>query len=179
MAELIDALLQLSRVTRAPLEPRLVDLSGMAREIAAELQSSDPERHCEFAIESGIVAEADEKLLEAALQNLLGNAWKFTSRRQEARIEVYTEWVDGTLTCCIRDNGAGFENKYRDNLFTAFQRLHDPRQFEGSGIGLATVNRIVKRHGGRIWAEGEPDRGALFCFHISGLRKDNEEAKSA
>jgi light-regulated signal transduction histidine kinase (bacteriophytochrome) len=179
MAQLIDALLQLSRVTRATLEPKSVDLSAMAREIAADLQSTDPNRQCEFVIESGIVAEADGKLLEVALQNLLGNAWKFTSRKPAARIELYTERIEGTMVCCVRDNGAGFENKYSGKLFTAFQRLHDPRQFEGSGIGLATVSRIVKRHGGRIWAQGEPDRGARFYFTISGLRKDTGEARSA
>lgn len=175
MAQLIDALLQLSRVTRAALDPKIVDLSAMAAEIAAELRGDDPDRPGEFVIEPGISAEADPKLMEVALQNLLGNAWKFTSQRQFARIEFRIQIVDGVETCCLTDNGAGFENKYRDKLFTAFQRLHDARQFDGSGIGLATVSRIIRRHGGRIWAEGEPDRGARFYFTLNGLRKNSQE----
>lgn len=179
MAQLIDSLLQLSRVTRAELNPSALDLSALVREIASDLRASDSERHCDFHIEEGIAAEADRKLIEVALQNLLENAWKFTARRDRAQIEFGLTTHNGELACYIRDNGAGFDMKYRDKLFTAFQRLHDVRDFEGTGIGLATVSRIFRRHGGRVWAEGTLNQGACFYFTLHGLSSNTAEAKLA
>lgn len=170
MAELIDSLLQLSRVTRAELNPVVLDLSGLVREIATELKASDGVRSCEFLIEDGVVAEADPKLVEVALRNLLQNAWKFTGRRERAQIEFGLTTSNGEPACYIRDNGAGFDMKYRHKLFIAFQRLHDVRDFEGTGIGLATVSRIFRRHGGRVWAEGILNQGACFYFTLHGLQ---------
>ncbi len=179
MAQLIDALLQLSRVTRAELNPVTLNLSGMVEQIAAELRATNGERNCEFRIEAGVEAEADPKLMEVALVNLLQNAWKFTARRERGKIEFGVTHHNGETACFIRDNGAGFDMKYRDKLFVAFQRLHDVRDFEGTGIGLATVNRIFKRHGGRIWAEGTLNQGACFYFTLQGLASRAGEAKLA
>jgi light-regulated signal transduction histidine kinase (bacteriophytochrome) len=179
MAQLIDALLQLSRVTRAEFNPAVSDLSALVRQIANEIRNTDLNRDCEFTIEDGVFAEVDPKLMEIALQNILQNAWKFTSRRKHGMIEFGTDMQDGVLACFIRDNGAGFDMKYSDKLFTAFQRLHDVREFEGTGIGLATVGRIMKRHGGKIWAEAAPDRGACFRFTLRGLTHLSAEAKTA
>jgi PAS domain S-box-containing protein len=178
MAHLIDALLQLSRVTRAEFHPALIDLSALVRQIASDVHASDPGRNCEFSIEDGIVAEADARLIEVALQNLLNNAWKFSSQRPRTRIEFGVAPYNGVLACYIRDNGAGFDMKYREKLFIAFQRLHDVREFEGTGIGLATVNRILKRHGGRIWAEAAPGHGACFYFTLHGLSTEAAKANS-
>lgn len=179
MAQLIDALLQLSRVTRAELNPATGDLSTMVAEIAYELRAAEPDRDCEFIIEPGVFAEADAKLIEVAIENLLQNAWKFTSRRKVGRIEFGTTTHLGSPACFIRDNGAGFDMKYRDKLFVAFQRLHDVRDFDGTGIGLATVSRIFKRHGGQIWAEGSPDNGACFYFTLRGLQSHSIQEKTA
>jgi PAS domain S-box-containing protein len=179
MAQLIDALLQLSRVTRAELNPAPVDLSTIVAQIEAQLRTANGSRNCEFVIEEGVFADADPKLLEVALENLLQNAWKFTSRRGKGRIEFGTTMHEGSVACFIRDNGAGFDMKYRDKLFIAFQRLHDVREFEGTGIGLATVSRIFKRHGGRVWAEGAPNHGACFYFTLRGLQAKSVEEKTA
>jgi signal transduction histidine kinase len=179
MAQLIDALLQLSRVTRAELNPTAIDISAIAAQIADELTASAPDRTCEFLIEPGIIAEADPKLMEAALQNLLQNAWKFTARCEKARIEFGATTYKGVPTCYVRDNGAGFDMKYRDKLFIAFQRLHDVRDYEGTGIGLATVSRIFKRHGGQIWAEGAPNQGACFYFSLAGQQLNPSQEKTA
>ena len=179
MAQLIDSLLQLSRVTRAELNPASIDLSAIVAQVASDLSASSRERNCEFVIEPGIVADADPKLIEVAVQNLLQNAWKFTARRETGRIEFGTGIQDGNLCCFIRDNGAGFDMKYRDKLFNAFQRLHDVRDYEGTGIGLATVSRIFKRHGGQIWAEGALDQGACFYFTLRGLQSSFVQEKTA
>ncbi len=179
MAQLIDALLQLSRVTRAEFNPAPVDLSALVRQIASDVRASDPRRDCEFTIEDGVSAEADARLIEVALQNLLNNAWKFSSQRRQTRIQFGVAPHNGVLACYIRDNGAGFDMKYSEKLFTAFQRLHDVREFEGTGIGLATVNRILKRHGARIWAESAPGQGACFYFTLNGLSAEAPKAKSA
>jgi light-regulated signal transduction histidine kinase (bacteriophytochrome) len=176
MAELIDSLLTLSRVTRADISPVRLDLSALARQIVASLRAADPKRNVECEIADGMQAEGDAKLLEVALQNLLQNAWKFTSKRDSAHIEVNVKPLAGTNVCYVRDNGAGFDMKYASKLFLAFQRLHDVQQFEGTGIGLATVQRIIKRHGGRIWAEGQPGHGACFYFTLNGLEKVSAEA---
>ena len=163
MGRLIDDLLALSRVTRAELLREPVDLSGLAQNVAAQLQKLQPDRRVDLVIAAGMVIEGDARLLRVALENLLGNAWKFTGKRAEPRIEV---GVTSDGACFVRDNGAGFDMTYAAKLFGAFQRLHSADEFEGTGIGLATVQRIVNRHGGRIWAIAEVDRGATFHFTL-------------
>ena len=164
MGRLIDSLLELSRVTRAEIRYETVDLSGLVEGLAEELKQSDPERRVEFVIEKGLVAEGDRQLLRVALENLLSNAWKFTEKR--ARIEFGFAKHEGALAYFVRDNGVGFDTAYADKLFGVFQRLHGPDEFEGTGIGLAMAARIVQRHGGRMWAEGEVGRGATISFTL-------------
>jgi signal transduction histidine kinase len=166
MGTLIDALLQLSRVTRSELQAEKVNLSQLATLVFHELASADPERKVEFSAEPGVMVFGDPRLLRISLENLMGNAWKFTSKTENARIEFGTRQADGGTVYFIRDNGAGFDMHYVDRLFTAFQRLHGDRDFKGSGIGLATVSRIIRRHHGTIGAEGEPGHGATFFFTL-------------
>ncbi len=168
MATLIDDLLDLSRVTRSTLARRTVDLSALAREIAAEIEGSHPERRVRFVISDGLVVAGDPRLLRVALENLLGNAFKFTQREEEATIEfgAVPRGEGGDMAYFVRDNGVGFDEAYADKLFGAFQRLHRPEEFEGTGIGLATVQRIVQRHGGEVWAEGKVGGGATFFFTL-------------
>ena len=167
---LIDDLLNLSRVTRSVLRPQTVDLSALAREIAAEIQKSRPDREARFVIAEGLVAEGDASLLRVALENLLGNAWKFTSKKEVATIEFGAAHRKGEVAYYVRDDGVGFEEAYATKLFGAFQRLHGAEDFEGTGIGLATVARIVHRHGGRVWAEGAVGEGATFFFTLKQCR---------
>jgi light-regulated signal transduction histidine kinase (bacteriophytochrome) len=144
-----------------------VDLSALAREVASELQRSRPERRVEFVISDDLVAEGDARLLRVALENLLGNAFKFTRMEPAARIEFGSvSGGAGSVRYYVRDNGVGFETAYAEKLFGAFQRLHGSEEFEGTGIGLATVQRVVQRHGGRVWAEGEVGEGATFFFTL-------------
>jgi PAS domain S-box-containing protein len=166
MARLIDDLLKLSRVTRAELQRARVDLSEMARGVVAELALSEPDRHVDTRIADGVVVQGDPSLLRLVLENLLGNAFKFTSKTGEARVEFGVERQNGAQVYYVRDNGAGFDAAYADKLFGAFQRLHSEAEFPGTGIGLATVQRIVHRHGGRVWAEGAVDGGATFRFTL-------------
>jgi PAS domain S-box-containing protein len=168
MGALIDGLLALARITRGEFRRQHVDLSSLAREVAAQLQrqNSEPPRPVELVIQDGLAAEGDSRLLRAVLENLLGNAWKFTRKRHGARIEFGCSIQDGQRAFFVRDNGAGFDMAYGKKLFGAFQRLHAASEYEGHGIGLATVQRIVDRHGGRIWAEGEVGVGATFYFTI-------------
>ncbi len=166
MGQLIDDLLRLSRVTRAPLEPDAVDLTCLARSIADNLQEIHADRRIEFAIEPGLTASGDARLLEVALTNLLSNAAKFTAKQVAARIEVGRTERERQSVFYVRDNGAGFDMAYAGALFGPFQRLHKASEFPGTGIGLATVQRIIHRHGGRIWAEAEVDRGATFYFTL-------------
>ncbi len=166
MARLIDDLLKLSRVTRADMSYRQVDLSAMAKAIAGELKETNPERAVEFVVAEGATAPGDASLLRAVLENLLNNAWKYTARHPRARIEFGVVEQDGRPAYFVRDDGAGFDMAYAGKLFTPFQRLHDSAEFEGTGIGLATAQRIVRRHGGRIWAEGEVEKGAVFYFTL-------------
>lgn len=167
MGQLIDDLLNLSRLTRGELDRQIVDLSGMVQAIAAELKRSEPERPAQFSIAPNQIVNADARLIRAMLENLLGNAWKFTAKKPETQIEFGVQpQADGSKIYFVRDNGAGFDMAYAGKLFGAFQRLHSPQEFPGTGIGLATVQRIVNRHGGRIWAEGEVDAGAVFYFTL-------------
>ena len=166
MGELIDDLLALSRVTRAVTESKPVNLSALAEKILVDLQSEQPERHVTLSVAKELIVNGDPQLLKIALENLLGNAWKFTSKREDASIEVGVQNETGEPTYFIRDNGAGFNMAYADKLFGAFQRLHRPSEYPGTGIGLATVQRIISRHGGRIWAESSVGNGATFFFTL-------------
>jgi signal transduction histidine kinase len=166
MGHLIDDLLELSRVTRAELRRQPVDLSALARDVAAEHAAQTPDRAVTFKAEDGLRVEGDDRLLRVVLVNLIGNAWKFTRPVKEPRVELGLARQNGTSAFFVRDNGVGFEMQYRQKLFTPFQRLHSPRDFEGTGIGLATVRRVIRRHGGDVWAESEPGRGATFYFTL-------------
>ena len=164
MAQLIDHILTLSRLTRLELKRQAVNLSKIVHRVAASLRQTAPRRRVEFAIEPDVVANVDRVLAEAVVENLLGNAWKFTRKRAQARIESGTRSKNGDRVFFVRDNGAGFNMEHLPRLFGAFQRLHRQEEFEGTGIGLATVHRIVARHGGRSWAEGNVGHGATFYF---------------
>jgi PAS domain S-box-containing protein len=174
MAQLIDDLLKLSRVTRSEIHKEKVDLSAKAATILKELRSTDDRPNVDCILKPGLIAEGDGRLLKVVLENLLGNAWKFTSKREHARIEfgalepqeLSVRGQPGGVIYFVRDNGAGFDMKYADKLFGAFQRLHRVGEFPGSGIGLATVQRIIRRHGGRVWAKGAVDAGATFYFTL-------------
>jgi DNA-binding response OmpR family regulator len=167
MSELIDGLMILSRVTRKPLLRRALDLGEIARRVFERLQEADQERSVELVLHERMEATGDPQLLESALENLIGNAWKFSSRRERARIEVGVRERD---TFFVKDDGIGFSMDYADKLFAPFSRLHAERDFEGTGIGLATVQRIIHRHGGRIWAESSPGEGATFYFTLNERR---------
>ncbi|TAN31452.1 hypothetical protein EPN29_13250 [bacterium] len=166
MGGLIDDLLNLSRVTRADLRRERVDLSELARSAIERLRQLQPDRQVELVVHDGLVTRADPRLLDIVLTNLLGNAWKFTGKRPAARIEFTARTDERPPVYFVRDNGAGFDATYVDKLFGVFQRLHTAREFEGTGIGLATVRRIVSRHGGKVWAEGAVDQGATFYFTL-------------
>jgi len=167
MAQLIEDLLKLSKINRSELGWADVDLARLGKKVVANLILANPERRVEVSIQPGMVVRADRHLMLVALENLLNNAWKFTSGREDSRI-VMGETVSpmGERTFLIRDNGAGFDMAHAEKLFTAFQRLHSSNEFEGTGIGLAIVHRIIHRHGGRIWAQAEPGKGATFFFTI-------------
>ena len=177
MAELIDDLLGLARVTRAGLKLESVELGKLARSIADDLERSRPERRTDWQIREDIVVHADQRLMRVLLENLLGNAWKFTVHRDRARIELGVEQTGDAPVYFVRDNGAGFDMAYAHKLFNPFQRLHRATDFEGTGIGLATVERIVRRHGGRVWAEAEVDRGAKFSFTLGRTREPSESIR--
>jgi signal transduction histidine kinase len=163
MGALIDDLLALSRLSRSEMKLERINLSQLGREVAAELSKRDPERAVDFRIDEGLTARADARLVRVALENLLGNAWKFTSKKPAAHIELGAR--NGSFF--VRDDGVGFDMAHAEKLFGAFQRLHAVRDFEGTGIGLATVARIVHRHGGRVWAEGAVGQGATFFFTLA------------
>jgi DNA-binding response OmpR family regulator len=171
MAELIEDLLQLSRVSRAELRREAVDLSALALQVLANLQRQDPARSVIVEVEPGIAASADDRLMRIALENLLGNAWKFTNKVPAPKIEFFQQRSNEGLFYFVRDNGAGFNMSYAEKLFRPFQRLHTESDFPGTGIGLATIQRIIARHGGRIFAEGSPGQGATFRFSL-GRRAD-------
>lgn len=166
LGRLVDDLLQLSRTGRAEIQRETVDLSKLARATSVELRKTSPEREVTFDIAPGVVAKGDPRLLAVVLENLLGNAWKFTGRHPEARIEFGETEADGKPVYYVRDDGAGFDMTYADKLFKPFQRLHSSAKFEGSGIGLATVARIVRRHGGRVWAHAAVEKGTTVYFTL-------------
>jgi len=167
MAQLIDAILHLSRLARSELRSQTVDLSSLARTIGDELSSREPQRDVQLVIQEGLTAQGDAGLLMVALQNLLDNAWKFTSTRPTANIELGAAEQHGQTVYFVRDNGVGFVSECAERLFFPFQRLHRDEEFKGLGIGLATVQRVIRRHGGRIWAEAQPERGATFSFTLN------------
>jgi signal transduction histidine kinase len=166
MAQLIEDLLNLSRVSRGELSQQDVDVAELAKRVVTDLRHRDPKRNVEVSIWDSMHAHADSRLLRAALENLIGNAWKFTSKAAQPRIEVGALRDGARSTFFVRDNGAGFDMAYSNKLFGAFQRLHSVSEYQGTGIGLATVQRIVHRHGGRIWADAHPGRGAVFFFTL-------------
>ncbi len=166
MGTLIDDLLNLSWITRAPLNRERVDMTELARKILSDFEGREPQRKVEVRVSDGLAAHADPRLLAVMLENLIGNAWKFTAKEPRARIEVSQEEHGDQKVSVVRDNGAGFDMTRADMLFTPFQRLHSEAQFEGTGIGLATVQRIAARHGGRVWAEAAVGRGATFFFTL-------------
>jgi two-component system NtrC family sensor kinase len=170
MGELIDDLLLLSQVGRADLNRDQADLSEIAKGVSEALKNKDPDRHVKWCIEDQLLVEADNGLMRVALDNLLGNAWKFTAKVSAPRIEVGVDRQEEVAVFFVRDNGAGFNMEYAEKLFSPFQRLHTESEFAGTGIGLATVRRIVERHGGRIWADSAVDHGATFYFTIPPAR---------
>jgi two-component system, sensor histidine kinase and response regulator len=170
MSQLIDDVLYLARVTRAEMREQEVDLSGLVGLLLDRLRETEPDRAVELKIRPGVTVLADGQLLRIAMENLLANAWKFTGRESAPRIEFGLTNVGGEPTYFVRDNGAGFDMAYADRLFGPFQRLHLQSEFPGTGIGLATVQRIIHRHGGRVWAEGLPGQGATFHFTIGRIR---------
>lgn len=171
MGALIDQLLMLSRLSRAEMHPGEVNLTELAEKIVDELREQDPDNKAEVIIRPGMIGFGDAPLLKVALANLLGNACKFSSKRDSPRIEFGSEsGSSGETVYFVKDNGAGFNPDYADNLFKPFQRLHGTHEFSGTGIGLATVLRVINRHGGKIWAKGEPDVGAAFYFTLGAVQ---------
>jgi light-regulated signal transduction histidine kinase (bacteriophytochrome) len=166
MSQLIDDLLKLSRLTRAEMHHENVDLGKLAKEILARLQNEDPHRTVKVKIAGNLLTIGDENLLRSAMENLLDNAWKFTKQRAVAHIEVGKITKDKEKVFFIKDDGAGFDMAYIEKLFIPFQRLHSNQAFEGTGIGLGIVKRIINRHGGKVWAEGAVDKGATFFFTL-------------
>jgi light-regulated signal transduction histidine kinase (bacteriophytochrome) len=166
MSGLIDDLLDLSRITRIALRKESISLAELGRGVVAELQDREPSRKVSIEIENGLTARGDARLITIVLVNLLGNAWKYTAKRPEAQIVFGQENKGNETVFYVRDNGAGFDMAYADKLFAPFQRLHQNSEFEGTGIGLATAQRIVSRHGGRIWVEAAVDEGATFFFTL-------------
>ena len=166
MAQLIDDLLNLSRVSRAAIEPVTINLSSLARSVVRDLQQAQPQRIVEIVVAPDLIVRVDQRLMRIVLENLLSNAWKFTSKQEYARIEFGATDADDQRTYYVRDNGAGFDMIYADKLFGTFQRLHANSEFPGIGIGLAIVQRIIQRHGGRVWAEAAIDKGATFYFTL-------------
>jgi light-regulated signal transduction histidine kinase (bacteriophytochrome) len=173
MSAMLEGLLTLARIHRAEFHPVPVDLSKTASEIVERLRGAEPSRAVEVAISDGMAAEADPTLLATALETLLQNAWKFTRGREPARIELGVQTVDPAVYF-VRDNGVGFDMRYAGKLFAPFQRLHSEKEFEGIGIGLVAVCSIIRRHGGRMWADATPDRGATFYFTL----KESPQARA-
>jgi light-regulated signal transduction histidine kinase (bacteriophytochrome) len=167
MGHLIQSLLDLARVTRQELDRQPVSITNLATTSLGHLMAMSPDRRIDFSVAPGMNAEGDAHLIRVVIDNLIENAWKFTSKTESPRIEVGRTEVDGKPVFFVRDNGAGFDPEHAGKLFRPFQRLHSESEFEGTGIGLATVQRIVNRHGGRVWAEGRPGDGATFFVALS------------
>jgi light-regulated signal transduction histidine kinase (bacteriophytochrome) len=168
MGEIIDDILQLSNVSRAKYEPQTVNLSNLVATNLEKLRTTNPERDIKIEVEPNVKATGDRSLLEIAVANLVENAWKYSSQRQEAKIKFGTQEQNGKVVYYIKDNGVGFDTQYMNKLFGPFQRLHTDKEFPGTGIGLATVHRIIDRHGGKVWANAKEGRGATFYFTIDG-----------
>jgi light-regulated signal transduction histidine kinase (bacteriophytochrome) len=179
MNEMIEALLELAKVGRDTLCISKVDLGGMAAEVIQQLRDAQPSRQVEVDLAGNTIAMGDPRLLRSVLDNLLGNAWKFTGKTANARITFGSMVKDGVAVFYVRDNGAGFDPTYARKLFGVFQRLHSSHEFEGTGVGLATVQRIIERHGGRIWAESSKGQGATFYFTLPGPRERQLVKESA
>ncbi|QPF76794.1 HAMP domain-containing protein [Roseateles sp. DAIF2] len=175
MGRLIDELLGLSRVTRVELSIRAVDLSAMVREIAAGLAQTQPQRRVRWEIEDGVTVQGDRALLQIALQNLLDNAWKFTGKTERATIRFGAQQRDGEPVYFVADNGAGFDMAYVDRLFGAFQRLHHENEYPGTGVGLAIVQRVFRRHGWPLWVQASPGQGATFYFRATAQPQAKEQ----
>ena len=175
MAQLIDDVLRLARVTRTEMHREEVDLSELAAGVLDELQMTEPNRSITVAVQNGLFAYGDKRLLEIVLTNLLGNAWKFSSKKGAAEITFGREIANENAAYFVRDNGAGFDMEFADKLYGAFQRLHSVNEFEGTGIGLATVRRVINRHGGHIWAEGAVGKGATFYFTLPEMKEVENE----
>jgi PAS domain S-box-containing protein len=176
MGEIIEGLLRLAQATRVKPRYQALDLSDIAREVAADLQTVQPERTVQIVIQAPLRCRGDRQLLQTALENLMGNAWKFTARRTDAQIEVGSTVQGDRRVFFVRDNGAGFDPSRASKVFEAFQRLHSPQEFPGTGIGLATVQRIIRNHGGNIWAEGQSGKGATFYFTLPGSPESPENS---
>ncbi len=172
MGQIIDDMLQLSKTTRAPMKPGYLNLSALAEQVSLQLSDDEPERICHWHIEAGLYVVADEGLMRVLLENLLGNAWKYSANEVPSVIHFGAELRFGEWVFHVRDNGVGFDMQYADKLFGAFQRLHGVEEFEGTGIGLSTVQRIIHRHGGKVWAESTPGDGASFYFTLGKLESD-------
>ena len=166
MSDLIDDLLTLSRISRSALTRVAVDVSHLADEVTRDLERQHADRRIEILIANGLTANADARLVRIVLENLLGNAFKFTAKTDAARVEVGDSEIDGARAFFVRDNGAGFDEAYASKLFAPFQRLHSEKEFAGTGIGLATVQRIVRRHGGRAWARSAIGAGTTIYFTL-------------
>ena len=166
MSDLIEDMLKLSRVSRQEIKREQIDLTRMAEAVVSGIREAHPEDAPRSSIGDGLFAVADEGLMAAVLENLIGNAWKFTAGKENARVEFGAVQQDGQTVFFVRDNGAGFDPAYAENLFKPFHRLHSENEFDGTGIGLSIVERIIGRHGGRVWAEGDIGKGAAFYFTL-------------
>ncbi len=166
MGILIDEILNLSRITRSTLEIKEVDLTSLTREVIKEVRKTDPARQINWVVQDSLKVRGDPALLNVVMTNLISNAWKFTGKKVEARVEIGKIDQAGETVYFVRDNGAGFDMAYQSKLFQAFQRLHTPKEFPGTGIGLASVQRVIRRHGGRVWAQGVVGEGATFYFTL-------------
>jgi hypothetical protein len=167
MGRLIDGMLALARASRGNMDRRTVDLGALAADVLARLREAEPDRDVTVRISEGMMVSGDPGLLRSLLENVLGNAWKYTGGQTNPCIEFTCEAQPSQVVFCVRDNGIGFDPAYADKLFVPFQRLHDAAEYQGEGIGLATAKRIVRRHGGEIWAEGAPGKGASFFFTLA------------
>ena len=170
LLEMINDLLQFSRTGTINIHPQPVDLSEMCRKVMQWIHQDAPDREIDIRIDDNIQVTADQSLLMVVMKNLLGNAWKYTSKTYHPKIHVGSMTKEGNLVIFVKDNGAGFDPSKATNLFTPFFRLHSQEEFPGTGVGLATAKRIIERHGGRIWAEGEPGKGASFFFILGQLK---------